>query len=1202
MSEAPVFSPISLAVIGQLIKKNTENDPASLLQSIFNHKTLQPYVLEITKAITIMKNNSPVEFNTPFKGNCLQITSDGSKFIFGSIEGRIGIVDINSKEILQDMSVEGGSIYSIALYNRDYHLIAAGKDGKIRKFDLEQFMQVHVFEGHEKEVNKVIVSVDESLVYSASDDCTVRAWSINEPELNKVLYYHEKPVLCMDQSADGTYLASGGVDKQIKLFNLQNEVVEKSLVDYSTSIWAVKFSKTCRYLAGGDSLGEIKVWDISDFSLHKTLTGHEKRITHIEFTWDESILVSSSNDSTLRVWDLVEEKKETVMTGHTDWIKEFKFSGDEKTIYSIAENYKIMSWKFPRLENSCRRKAHDREITGFVYTRKNNLIFTTDSQEISVWSVDSKTKVKTLDVGMEITAMCSDSDHETLMIAYSSYEIIAWNLEAETFVKKIKHNAMITYLLASNDCRVLAVGDINFRVTVYNKLNYKTLNTFRRHNNIITVLTFSRPVFSENDQLFSGGQDNQILVYSLSENTCSRLPNGHTSSISKLTVARNNSILISGDIEGNLKIWSVSQMLCIKSLSIHSEKITGIYFTENSKYFWVSSEDASLSLWSLVSYVEVTRINTKKPVKFFWNSKNEIELITAEENEIYFLENPLQTRLFYVYGPGYDTYAFVRYILNICDDNEQEYDPSMDKWLITPYEINALQFYAYCNLFMHFKAAMNNQAPFFNSRSGYSPLTIAIDRNFRDTINVITKAIRLRVEEDPYSVSYLEDHIIELNEFGFKGIDKFYSSMLFKSTNKLLPKFCDDSVSLPIVYMSKNLTPQQNDFFPSEMVTGFGRPLTFWQCALKLNTTIGSSNSINFLDSLLACPNPSVFTTELIKEIILYKWKYVKWALLPQAVTYFIYMLFLSAYMIAYDGHNNFLLTAIIALNIILALYEVFQIFLTGIDYIKDPWNYIDFFRTSACFIYTYCKWTEYSEFITNQLLVSLTFLTMVRGISYFRLFDNTRYMINLLSEVIKDMKSFLIILTYSTYSFALIYFIMVNNIMRYRDPENYDPKGFSEYVANAYLLNLGNFSTDNYEAFEWLIFFLASVINPLIMLNLLISIMGDTFGRVKEEQSIADMKELTEMVLEGEYILFCKRSKSTKSFVQICKEEELTNVDLDIDTRLTKLKEKIAIIEENVEVRGQEILQEVRNNIAGVNAKVDEMTGMIEQISLTQD
>ena len=1201
MSEIPSFSPLSFKIFSKVVQPTiAEEDQGAT--NILNPSQLQYYVLEMKKAISIMRNNHPDEISTPFKGNCLEITSCGQKLVFGSIEGRIGIVDIESKEILQDIDLECGPIFSIALYDQDRKLLAAGKDGIIRRFDIENFTNLTLFEGHEKEVNSVIVSVDDSFMFSASDDGTVRGWSLIEDGLHGILYYHDKAVLCLDQSFDGTYLVSGGADKKIKIFHLQNAVVEKSFCDFSTSVWTVKISFNNKLIAGGDSLGEIKVWETECFTQIKTFKSHDKRISHLEFTKDERTLISSSNDMTLRVWDLIKEKKEVLMTGHTDWVKNFRLSSDEKTIFSIAENYKIMSWKFPRFENSYRRKAHEQDIKAMIFARNKNWVFTSDYLEIKVWDIPTKKCLKTLELEEDVNALCIDSDNETLLIAYSSYEIFAWSVEAETVKKRLKHSAMISCMATSADHTVLAVGDINFRVTVYNKMNYKVMSTYRRHNNIVNVLTYSRPVLAEISQLFSAGEDHSIYCYLFLEHKSSKLPNGHHVAVSALEVSRKNDVLVSGDIEGNCMIWNLSQLICVRTLTSHTEKISRIYFTENFKYFWIASGDSNISLWNVISYAEVTRLNTKTSVNYFALSKDENELLACENNELYFLENPLKTHLFFVYGPGRDTYAFFKYILNIADDNDQEHIPMMDKWIITPYEINALHFYAYFNLPLHLKAGINSGAPFYDSRSDYSPLTIAIHRNFRDCINVITKAIRLKIQEDPYLVSYLENHMITLNKIGFRGLDGFYSAVMFKSKDKLLPKFCDDSVDLPIVFLSRNMTPQQQDFFSPDMVTGFGRPLTFWQSALRVDSLIGSKHSITFLESLLECPNTDIFKTELIRELILYKWKYVKWALLPQAITYFFYMVILSVYMIVYQGENSGVLLILFTVNVILALYEIFQMFLTGANYFQDPWNYIDFARTTLNFIYAYCVWTAYSKFISQQLLVGMAFLTMVRGISYFRLFDNTRYMINLLSEVISDIKSFFILLTYSTYSFALIYFIMVNNILSQQNGDNFKPEPFSTYVANAYLLNLGSFSTDNYGAFEWIIFFFASVINPLIMLNLLISIMGDTFGRVQEAQEIADMKELTEMVVEGEYILFCKRHQGRKTYLQICREEELSNVEFGIDVKLNKLKEKIRILEESVEAKSQEIITEVKDTIAGVNIKVDEMTGLIEQISLTQD
>ena len=68
-------------------------------------------------------------------------------------------------------------------------------------------------------------------------------------------------------------------------------------------------------------------------------------------------------------------------------------------------------------------------------------------------------------------------------------------------------------------------------------------------------------------------------------------------------------------------------------------------------------------------------------------------------------------------------------------------------------------------------------------------------------------------------------------------------------------------------------------------------------------------------------------------------------------------------------------------------------------------------------------------------------------------MFEGTRYMVRLLSEVIKDMQVFFIILFYSTLAFTFILYL--NN-----------PKySFTKYFTVSYRLDLGDFESD-YEGF----------------------------------------------------------------------------------------------------------------------------------------
>lgn len=1174
----------------------------SNLDELFKNPGCFTYVSELKKAIYHIERLSPKEISTPFKGSCLELSYSGRYFIFASIEGRIAVVDTDTKEIVHEFVQDGGSIYSIVIYKDDKFLIAAGKDGKIRKFLFNTFELISIFEGHEKEINAICLSVDEQKIFSCSDDRTVRAWDDLSGGF-EVLYTQEKAVLCLDRSKCGEFLVSGGSDKQIILYNLVTKSINYVLSEFSSGVWAVKISPNNKYLAAGDANGNIKVWHFNDWDTSKSYQGHTKRISKLGFNSSETCLFSGSNDTTIRIWSLDLDKNELILKGHTDWIKDFKLSPDEKYLYSITENFKIMIWYIPRFDNSFRVRAHTSKINQALFAKKtksipNNYLFTADNNEIKVWNMEDKQVYKTLKTDHEITAIGVIPDESTLLAAYGNKDVCVWYIEDSICESVFTHPSIVRSMLVSSDSKLIAIGDANFRVTFYLRRTYEALSVFRRHTSVVSCFASAKPIDAECEHMFSAGVDGLIVIYNLKNRESSKI-GSHQVSVTALAVSRNNDLLISGDEIGTFKIWNIVKSTCIKTVEKHTECITGIYFNENSKYFWISSMDCSISLWNSINFAEVTHLCTKYPISSFCVTAGEKDILIAENDEVYFLPNILNGNQFFIYGPGREYYSFMKYLMQVCEGNEQIHDPEMDKWIIVPFEYNALHFYSYFNLPGHLKEAMNCSSPFFNSRSGFSPIQIAIERNFRDCINEIIKNIRLNVTVDPYMVGFLEDQIIKLNDLGFRGLDEFYESILYKATDKLLPKFVSGNVNLPIIIQSRTLGPQFKDFFPPNRVSNDGQPINFLQSALKIDSIIGSKNSIEFLESLVRCPNSNIFATQFIREFVLYKWKYVKWVLLPQAFLYFTYLVLLSLYLILHSGENSpEFVYAIFGVSVALSAYELVQMSLTKLIYFTDIWNYIDLARSTACFLYCILIWVDYSDKFCKQVLVSLIFLSMIRGISYFRLFDKTRYMVNLLSEVFKDMVSFLILLSYSTYSFAIIYFIMVNNLLNDSGSET---QPFSSYVASAYLLNLGDFQTENYGPFEWVIFFFASVINPLIMLNLLISIMGDTFGRVKEEQQIADMKELTGMVIEGEYLMFCKRNHGKKMYLQICCLENVTSVSSTAIERINKLKRRIKGIQLGLCEKYEENKNELKNSMGGISSKLDEMTTLIEQINISQ-
>lgn len=74
--------------------------------------------------------------------------------------------------------------------------------------------------------------------------------------------------------------------------------------------------------------------------------------------------------------------------------------------------------------------------------------------------------------------------------------------------------------------------------------------------------------------------------------------------------------------------------------------------------------------------------------------------------------------------------------------------------------------------------------------------------------------------------------------------------------------------------------------------------------------------------------------------------------------------------------------------------------------------------------------------------------------------------------------------------------------------------------MFNQYLLSLGEFSMDNFSdnpqaIICYIVFIGATFITQLTMLNMLIAIMGDTFGRIIEDKEVNALKTKIELMVD---------------------------------------------------------------------------------------
>jgi hypothetical protein len=321
----------------------------------------------------------------------------------------------------------------------------------------------------------------------------------------------------------------------------------------------------------------------------------------------------------------------------------------------------------------------------------------------------------------------------------------------------------------------------------------------------------------------------------------------------------------------------------------------------------------------------------------------------------------------------------------------------------------------------------------------------------------------------------------------------------------------------------------------NEHISTHGQSIIFNKSLCPLDIETGTLASISFLKSLLESSYPEIFRSKIVHVLLRDKWEKLKFFIYIRGFIYIFYLVQLSVFCVFFIDSLSFLYS-LFATHVLMLLYEILQILTDKYDYWKDHWNILDQLRGG--FFTLYGVMFLYGSSKSVVLLIVIIF-SWTRGISYFRMFEGTRYMVRLLSEVIKDMQIFLALLFYSTLAFAFVLFL--NNPIY----------TFSEYLTISYKLDLGDFGSDFHGAFGWTVFFLATVINPLIMLNMLISIMCDTYAKVQDSNDIANYQELTEMIIETEKLMFWKRDVKRQYYIHQC--EYLKGNDQTNDKTLEK-------------------------------------------------
>jgi U3 small nucleolar RNA-associated protein 13 len=220
-------------------------------------------------------------------------------------------------------------------------IVSSGKDRLCLLWSVEHFKCIGAGIGHTDSVGSIAISQCLSsyeskkiCIFSGAGDRVLKKWAfpargfdlpVESEEIEALpllcsIRAHDKDVNTLALSPNDSTLASGSQDKTIQIWNCHDLTKKGSLIGHKRGIWKIRYSPVEKTLVSCSGDRTVKIWSLDNYACLRTLEGHTASVLSITFVRDGRQLVSSSADGLLKLWTIKTGDCEATLDNHDDKI------------------------------------------------------------------------------------------------------------------------------------------------------------------------------------------------------------------------------------------------------------------------------------------------------------------------------------------------------------------------------------------------------------------------------------------------------------------------------------------------------------------------------------------------------------------------------------------------------------------------------------------------------------------------------------------------------------------------------------------------------------------------------------------------------------------------------------------------------------------------------------------------------------------
>jgi F-box/WD-40 domain protein 7 len=282
-----------------------------------------------------------------------------------------------------------------------------------------RWIQPRTLVGHVGPVRTLAVGPN-GMVYSGSDDGTVKVWALSDSASTPVHTLHCFPgqVSAVAIGHDGTVYTGSPQTMHVQVWSSPTAESPRRLVGHTLGITSLCVDGDSKLYSGSvDST--VRVWSTTAESHCWTLKGHSRAIRAVVVAGNDRV-VSASDDRTLRVWSSEDGTLLFVLHGHTGSVCSL-VAGVNNTVYSGSFDRTVSVWSTEDGSRICRLRHRRNPVLALACGADHRVYTGVWDGRVSVWAGGTdgshlhtaygRSAALSLAVAQDGRVLCGSADH-----------------------------------------------------------------------------------------------------------------------------------------------------------------------------------------------------------------------------------------------------------------------------------------------------------------------------------------------------------------------------------------------------------------------------------------------------------------------------------------------------------------------------------------------------------------------------------------------------------------------------------------------------------------------------------------------------------------------------------------------------------------------------------------------------------------------